>query len=208
MASVSVFFAGQDQGAFPLDKPKLLVGRDPECEIRIDNLGISRQHCVIHCKGEAFVLQDLGSANGTFVNSKRVGEYFLNDGDEIVIGVKYALHFHNEQQVKAAAGTGESGVPETLNTYVMDGTKIQEQLEKMRAQASSGTPPSAPGSAVAPAPMTAKEHAKAMEPAPPVGQVTAHMDRLRNMLTFAIGAVVVLLAAVAALIFIILTRSA
>jgi pSer/pThr/pTyr-binding forkhead associated (FHA) protein len=143
MASVTVLFAGQEQGVFELDQPQMVVGRDAECAIRIDNLGISRQHCAVLNKGDAFLLQDLGSANGTFVNGKRVAECFLNDGDVIVIGVKYALRFKNEKQARASA-EADAGVPGTLNTYVMDGTKIQEQIAKMRAQAGVGARPRRP----------------------------------------------------------------
>jgi len=199
MASVTVLFAGQEQGTYELDQPQMVAGRDPECGIRIDNLGISRQHCVILNKGDAFMLQDLGSANGTFVNGKRVAECFLNDGDEIVIGVKYALRFKNEKQAKAAAGS-DAGVPGTLNTYVMDGTKIQEQIARMRAQAGAGA---APGGAPSPAPLTAKEHAKALEGATPVD---AQVAKLRTLLTVTVCAVIVLAAAVAILIMVIVAQ--
>ena len=45
MASVTVVFGGQEQKTYQLDKAKIVVGREPTCEIPIDNLGISRQHC-------------------------------------------------------------------------------------------------------------------------------------------------------------------
>jgi predicted component of type VI protein secretion system len=198
MASVTVLFAGQEQGTYELDQPQMVAGRDPECGIRIDNLGISRQHCAILNKGDAFLLQDLGSANGTFVNGRRVAECFLNDGDEIVIGVKYALRFKNEKQAKASAEP-DAGVPGTLNTYVMDGTKIQEQLAKMRAQATAGG--AAPGAA--PGPQTAKEHAKALEGAAPAD---AQVAKLRTLLTVTVCAVIVLAAAVVVLIMIVAQR--
>ena len=200
MASVTVLFAGQEQGTYELDQPQMVAGRDPECGIRIDNLGISRQHCTILNKGDAFLLQDLGSANGTFVNGKRVAECFLNDGDEIVIGVKYALRFKNEKQAKAAAET-DAGVPGTLNTYVMDGTKIQEQIAKMRAQATAGG--AAPAGAPSNAPVTAKEHAKALEGAAPVD---AQVAKLRTLLTATLCAVIVLAAAVAILIMMLVAQ--
>jgi predicted component of type VI protein secretion system len=127
MASVQVIFGGQEQGKYALDRPQMVVGREPGCEITIDNLGISRKHCAFAAKGEAFIVQDLGSANGTFVNGKKIVEHFLNDGDEVVIG-KYTLKFHNESQVNVAPEKQDAGVPDTLNTYVMDGAKIQGNL--------------------------------------------------------------------------------
>jgi predicted component of type VI protein secretion system len=199
MASVTVLFAGQEQGTFELNQPQMIAGRDPECAIRIDNLGISRQHCTIVNRGEAFLLQDLGSANGTFVNGRRVAECFLNDGDEIVIGVKYALRFKNEKQAKATAAT-DADVPGTLNTYVMDGTKIQEQLARMRAAAGGAAPTGAPGGA----PLTAREHAKALEGA--ATPVDAQVAKLRTLLTVTLCAVIVLAAAVAILIMMLVAQ--
>src|SRR5688572_19659497 len=97
MASVTVIFGGQEQQTFQLDKPKMVVGREPTCEIHIDNLGISRTHCAFVNKNDAFVVQDLGSSNGTYVNGRKVNEHFLNDADEVIIG-KYTLKFKNEVQ--------------------------------------------------------------------------------------------------------------
>ena len=89
---------GQEQSVHELVKPKMVVGREAGCDIHIDNLGISRNHCAFVNKGEAFLVQDLGSSNGTYVNGLKITERFLNDGDEIIIG-KYTLKFKNEAQV-------------------------------------------------------------------------------------------------------------
>jgi len=161
MASVTVIFGGQEQKTHPLDKPRMVVGREPTCEIHIDNLGISRQHCEFVPRGEAFVVRDLGSSNGTYVNGRKITEHFLNDADEIIIG-KYTLKFKNEAQVAKPSENASpaANVPDTLNTYVMDGAKIQEQLAKMRAQGGPG------GDATVPAGATAKDYAKALDATP------------------------------------------
>jgi len=163
-ATVTVIFGGKEEQKYLLDKPAFTVGREPACEIAIDNLGISRQHCKLLVRGDAFVVQDLGSANGTFVNGKKIVEHYLNDGDEIFIG-KYILRFSNDTQTKAAPDKDTAGVPDTLNTFVMDGAKIQEQLAKMRAQAGGGTATPSPHAApAAPGPgATAKDYAKALD---------------------------------------------
>src|SRR5208283_1894530 len=131
MASLSIIFGGQEERSVALDKPKSVVGREPTCDIQIENLGISRQHCAFVLRGETYMVQDLGSSNGTFVNGRKITEHFLNHDDEVVIG-KYALKFKNEAQAAPAAPTVEGGVaiPDTLNTYVVEGGKVQEQLAK------------------------------------------------------------------------------
>jgi predicted component of type VI protein secretion system len=194
MATVTVVFGGQEQKSYPLDRPKLIVGREPTCEIPIDNLGISRQHCAFAQKGDAFVVQDLGSSNGTFVNGKKITEHFLNNDDEVVIG-KYTLKFKNQQQAAPAPepGAGSANVPDTLNTYVMDGAKIQEQLAKMRAGGAEGGP-AAPGAGA-----TAKDYAKALDPGTPApaGEVAAMKTYM-----IALAAVVIVLLVVVAILLV------
>lgn len=160
MATVCVIFGGKEERTYTLDRPRMVVGREPQCEIAIDNLGISRQHCALLNKGDTFVVQDLGSANGTFVNGKKIVEHYLNDGDEIFLG-KYVLKFRNEVQTQANVQRDANVVPDTLNTFVMDGAKIQEQLTKMRQQASGGG--GGGGSALPAEGATAKDYAKAMD---------------------------------------------
>src|SRR5450432_152236 len=100
MASVIVIFGGKEEKTYQLDRSRLVVGREPKCEIQIDNLGISREHCAFSQRGEAYLIQDLNSSNGTYVNGKKITEHFLNNEDEIIIG-KFKLVFHNDSQ-KAA----------------------------------------------------------------------------------------------------------
>src|SRR5437764_3919791 len=140
MASVTVVFGGKEEKTYPLDKSRLVVGREPKCDIQIDNLGISREHCAFSQRGEAFLVQDLNSSNGTYVNGRKITEHFLNHDDEIVIG-KYMLKFRNEAQAIDKPKSEEAAaVPDTLNTYVMDGPKIQQQLEKMRKEKAKDMP--------------------------------------------------------------------
>src|SRR5687767_14373455 len=71
---------------------RLKVGRAEDCEVRIDNLGVSRHHCEIARQNGFVVLRDLQSNNGTFVNGNKVEAHNLNTGDVITIG-KYSLEF-------------------------------------------------------------------------------------------------------------------
>jgi predicted component of type VI protein secretion system len=69
-----------------LDKPILLIGRHPECDIQIDSRKVSRRHCCIAQVTDYLVVRDLGSTNGIRINGVRVVEGRLRAGDELTIG--------------------------------------------------------------------------------------------------------------------------
>lgn len=63
-----------------------VIGRLPECEIRIDDSVASRRHAEVRPDADGYVLTDLSSLNGTTVNGVPVAEHPLVDGDEVTIG--------------------------------------------------------------------------------------------------------------------------
>jgi len=70
-----------------LDDGKSLIGRLADCQIQITDTNTSRHHAAIQRVGSGFVINDLGSTNGTIVNGERlVGEHRLTDGDTITVG--------------------------------------------------------------------------------------------------------------------------
>jgi len=68
------------------------IGRSPECEIFLDDVTVSRNHAVLIARPDGFVVEDLGSLNGTFVNRRRIDTAVLKGGDELQIG-KYRMTF-------------------------------------------------------------------------------------------------------------------
>jgi hypothetical protein len=76
---------------FRLHPDVTLVGRDPSADIVIDDPAVSRQHAKIRVvegeeKEKIFVLHDLATENGTFVNDEDILKHDLNDGDRVRIG--------------------------------------------------------------------------------------------------------------------------
>ena len=69
-----------------IDKPILLLGRHPECDIQIDSRKISRRHCCIAQVDDYLVVRDLDSTNGIRINGIRVIEGKLHTGDELTVG--------------------------------------------------------------------------------------------------------------------------
>jgi hypothetical protein len=85
---------GRAGEAFPLEEDRLTVGRNPDSDIFLDDVTVSRDHAIIVRRGEDYHLDDCGSLNGTYVNRQRVESQLLRHGDELQIG-KYKLAFLN-----------------------------------------------------------------------------------------------------------------
>lgn len=94
-----------------LDKPILLLGRHPECDIQIDSRKISRRHCCIAQVSDYLVVRDLGSTNGIRINNIRVVEGRLAAGDELTIGnSRYKVTWDVVAAAAAPASAGSAGV--------------------------------------------------------------------------------------------------
>lgn len=70
----------------PFRHPRVQVGRQRECDLALADEGVSHRHCEFAADEDFFLVRDLGSQNGTFVNGRRVLEAKLRDGDEVRIG--------------------------------------------------------------------------------------------------------------------------
>jgi pSer/pThr/pTyr-binding forkhead associated (FHA) protein len=87
---------------FVIDQPVLVLGRQKDCDCLIDDPLLSRHHCRVSVdeKGD-FWLEDLGSTNSTFLNSRKLQEKGrLQYGDRIVIG-NTILRFYLEEEIAA-----------------------------------------------------------------------------------------------------------
>ena len=69
-----------------INSDSVTVGRHPESAVFLDDITVSRRHCVIERSGTGFAIRDAGSLNGTYVNLSRVEDVILNDGDAVVVG--------------------------------------------------------------------------------------------------------------------------
>lgn len=94
MAKIVIRFQSQILGEHSLTPGFTTIGRLPSHPICIENLGISRNHAFIlgDIDEKIFILEDLQSLNGTYVNKKRVQKYLLKNNDVITIG-QHALEY-------------------------------------------------------------------------------------------------------------------
>ena len=82
---------------FLLDSDTTTAGRHPSSDIFLDDVTVSRRHADFVRVGDGFVVKDVGSLNGTYVNRDRIDETQLAGGDEVQVG-KYRLVYYPSQQ--------------------------------------------------------------------------------------------------------------
>jgi len=83
---------GRAGETYPLVAERVSIGRHPDSDVFLDDVTVSRNHAVVVREGDAYVISDQGSLNGTYVNRRRIERQTLLDGDELQIG-KYKLTF-------------------------------------------------------------------------------------------------------------------
>ncbi len=106
-----VMRAGPQPGtAFPLQKSEIYIGRDPSNDFVIRDAEVSRKHARLIWQSGGYILEDLGSTNGTFINGQRLlGPHVMRPGEVIQLGENVSLVFEalydpNATRLSPAAG--------------------------------------------------------------------------------------------------------
>ena len=92
MAKLILKRDGINLSSYPLDQDVTGIGRDPDNQVHIDDFAVSGMHAEVQIRNNPYldskdyVLVDLGSTNGTFVNNEQVDDYILKQGDVVRIG--------------------------------------------------------------------------------------------------------------------------
>jgi predicted component of type VI protein secretion system len=154
----------------PIDvvKDQSVLGRDPSCEIVVADGSVSRRHARLEHRGADWWVVDQGSANGTYVNSQRVAEQALKNGQELRFG---ALAFRVDLRDDPEATVAQPLVSDESATVMAEplpGARPAPPPPLPKPAPPPPLPPPAPPSAGA-----AKERFKAAAPAAPVPQMPA-----------------------------------
>ena len=107
-----------------LTQPSITIGREPGNDVVIDNLAVSRYHVKIFQDDGRYILEDLESGNGTFLNEQQVTKEILQDKDQILVG-KHTLVFMSEEKT-ASEERKERGVSLAEATVLVN-PKIQAE---------------------------------------------------------------------------------
>jgi pSer/pThr/pTyr-binding forkhead associated (FHA) protein len=100
---------------FSINQSTITIGRDRDNSIVIDNRAVSRHHVKICQDDNKYIIEDLNSGNGTFVNDKKITKDTLRNQDEILVG-KHTLVFVHEDQlpIQESEGIASSFAEETV----------------------------------------------------------------------------------------------
>lgn len=104
MAKLVIFLDDKVLKEVALNKDRITLGRRPHNDVVIDNLAVSGEHAVLLREGEGYVVQDLGSTNGSYINGKPVKRAPFREGDSLDIG-KYTLRLLSDARASAFAGS-------------------------------------------------------------------------------------------------------
>jgi pSer/pThr/pTyr-binding forkhead associated (FHA) protein len=145
MAKLYLRFEQNDQvlKEVPLTQAATTIGRLPDNSVQIDNLAVSGHHAKISWDQDHYVVEDLGSLNGTYVNNERVGKATLKHGDQVKIG-KHRVEFKSEGAAPAFAAAVKTrpAAPKLEATMVLDTRLVREQMvDKAAPPANAGSGP-------------------------------------------------------------------
>jgi pSer/pThr/pTyr-binding forkhead associated (FHA) protein len=117
---------------FKITSDKTVIGRAAECDLRIPLPEVSRKHSLVIASEKAVTLRDLGSANGTYVNNRKISEQDLSAGDHIVVGpVVFTVRINGEpSEIK----------PVQTRLEAKSGSSAEHVSAKSASQSSKPTP--------------------------------------------------------------------
>ncbi|MBN1849955.1 MAG: FHA domain-containing protein [Deltaproteobacteria bacterium] len=136
MARLILMFNKQVLKEYPIMKESITIGRNKDNIINIDNLAVSGYHARIDKAGSDFILTDLQSTNGTFINDKKITSHKLSHGDNIIIG-KHVLLFVATEKGKVEKSPEQLDMDKTM---MLNTAKQKELLSKQEQPISTVKP--------------------------------------------------------------------
>ncbi len=136
MPKMSLLLGRKTMRVFDLDQTSIVVGRGEDADILIDNPAMSRRHAEFRRESDGWVVQDLGSSNGTFIGEERLeGPRAVQEGTEVAFG-KFSIVFGKavgrDEAAPAAAAREAVAAPSVAaveGTMHIKGHEVKELLK-------------------------------------------------------------------------------
>ncbi|MCP4627082.1 MAG: FHA domain-containing protein [bacterium] len=126
MPNLILKLKNESLGDYPLQKGiSLTIGRRKKNNLSIEDKAVSGHHAKIESVGDSFVLIDLQSKNGSFVNEQLINSHWLKDGDTINIGEHSLLFNYSEDDC-----VSEENTDELEKTIVLDTNQYRNRMRK------------------------------------------------------------------------------
>ncbi len=146
---VRLSLKGRPIRSYTFSQKAVSIGRDPDSDIFLDNAGVSRNHAKFELTAGGYVVEDLGSANGTFLNDEQVAKKSLADDDIVRVG-KFALWLNIGEDQRSKTGAGKKvSTTADQGTVVLSNDQIDRMLSTIKADEEDAMlepPPAARGS--------------------------------------------------------------
>jgi putative nucleotidyltransferase with HDIG domain len=112
-------------------KGETTLGRSVQNTLSLTERGVSRTHARVTFSDERWLLHDLKSSNGTFVNGKRIKSRVLKIGDHINLGPAslFFLEMEAQEQALAIADTGELSISSQAEAHMAPGSNLLQEIE-------------------------------------------------------------------------------
>lgn len=131
---VRLTLKGRPIRSYTFAQKEVTIGRDPESDIFLDNAGVSRNHAKFELTPGGYIVEDLGSANGTFLNDEQVAKKQVADDDIVRVG-KFALWLNlgEDQRTKSSGADKRAVANADQGTVVLSNDQIDRMLTSIKA---------------------------------------------------------------------------
>lgn len=135
MPTLELVRDGELVASFRLDRPVVVAGRMDSCDITVKGPLVSRNHCQFVRSGDTYVIKDMGTANGTYVNGARVQEHTLRDGDQVAIVPHVLIYRFRDRKTPPETAIAMGKPAEGLATALIEAGEIKRHLNKLQEDA-------------------------------------------------------------------------
>lgn len=141
MAKLTLSFKGRKLKVFALQGTDCLIGREPDCTLRIDSLAVEPRHACIRPSGEDFIIEPAEGNGAIKVNDQVISEaYKLNDGDQIQVGKHTLVYSRDSDGTVSDTDTGTARVPVTGWMQIQSGSHLGRIIRLEKAFTRIGKP--------------------------------------------------------------------